>query len=459
MKALFNCHHEHMEWVETFFPDKNPYLLPIVNKPLLEYWLDFCAISSVTEVLILDSEYDARIAELIGDGSKWNLKIHYIGDNISSDCSQLHVHHSEYFNGEDAVLVLSGFFFQHYNQNSIPDFTVMAHPGWSMVSGGEGLMAVIPGEGLLQVESRVTPLSGLDAYYYLNMYILKEERDSYVIPGYMIDNGIYTGMNDVIPPSCRIDAPAVLGNNISLGQGCSLEGGVILGDKVVVDNRSVLAESLVLGNTYIGADLEFIGKIVYRGNVIDPETNTSVELLDAQLTGELRRLSFGYIVRVAFGWLGALVLILLMILPFILLVLLGVHPKRKGHILAEKTGGEFRKLAYPDFGKRTDSPLHRCFYNLSLGKFFFLFHVLTGNMRLVGDYPYQADGAAVEAFVRKNYPSYHAGVFSLSGLAEEDSSEVMRNIDDLYLQHNRSLRMGITIIVRSLIGRLFGVYA
>ena len=46
-------------------------LLPIAGKPILEYYIDFCNSLCVEEILILDSDYSAEVAQFIGSGRRW----------------------------------------------------------------------------------------------------------------------------------------------------------------------------------------------------------------------------------------------------------------------------------------------------------------------------------------------------------------------------------------------------
>ncbi len=457
MKAFINCHHDNMAWVEQFLPGENPYLLPIVNKPLIEYWLDFCSMIGVTDVMVIDSEYDVRLELFLGTGTKWNLNVQYHGDNTSSDCADFLLHHRAFLGDEHPVMVFNGLFFQHYNRNSLPDLDVLLKPGTPPITCGDGMMVFADGELRRIEECRITQISSIRRYYHLNQFILQEECDHYVIPGYKIENGIYTGMNNVIPPNCTIHPPAVLGNNVSLGSKCVLTGGSLLGENVIVDSRSVIGESVIMPNTYIGSDLEFIGKIVSHNSVIDPETDTIVNLLDAQLAGELvlsgrRQRSFGRFC----GWIFTVFLLLFMIVPYFIFLLLGARSAGKKKIFACSKKPLSRYTSYHFYPDCVDLPIYRYFKVLSLDKVPMLFQVLRWKMRLVGDYPYDAEEPGTEDFIRRNYQNYQPGAFWLSELHHTEENFLSILIDDLYFEHNHSLGMEFATIVRCLIGRLLG---
>ena len=141
-----------------------------------------------------------------------------------------------------------------------------------------------------------------------------------------------------------------------------LDGGVIIG-KVVIDNRSTLAESLVLSNTYIGSDLEFIGKIVYRNSVIDPSNDTKVDLQDLQLTGEVPPFRYCHCCLTSlFDWIMAFFLLIFLTVPFFLFLLIGVYPSCIRRIYAGKSKTGLSILSYPDFSGRKKSKRGRLFH-------------------------------------------------------------------------------------------------
>ncbi len=462
--ALINCHHEGMEWVGKFLPGENPYLLPVVNKPLLEYMLDYCLMCGVSEVVVIDSEYDVRVGEFLGAGEKWNLEIDYVGDRTERDFrAGLKRHHQTVGAGpETRVLVFNGLFLPHYDQRALVFPEMLLHLDVEEKSGpADGLGALEAGR-LFRLDCRISPIDGILAYYRLNMRILEHECDCFCIPGYKIENGIYTGMNVTFPPGCAIEAPAVLGNSVALGAGCRLKS-VVIGDNVIADSRSEITRSVVLGNTYLGADLEFCDKIVVHNHVTDPFSGTAVNLFDAQLAGELRFHGGSRLFNSLLSRCGALLLGTAMLLPWLLFLLWGVRSRGKGAFFAFSHLGktdriELRKIFYSKYPELIDFRKYRYFRALSLDKFVLLYEVFFGNLALVGDYLYDANDPWTEVFIRRNYAKYRAGVFSISELTAGDVSPAARLIDDLYLGHNRSIRLEFFIILRCLIARLFRNY-
>ncbi|MFA7232353.1 MAG: hypothetical protein WC071_13860, partial [Victivallaceae bacterium] len=77
MKCLINCRVKHSEWSRKYFYGINPYMLKIANKPLLEYFVEFCALSGVKEIRFVMEDSDTSVESFFQEGGKWDLKITY----------------------------------------------------------------------------------------------------------------------------------------------------------------------------------------------------------------------------------------------------------------------------------------------------------------------------------------------------------------------------------------------
>ena len=248
MKAIVipYAEQEKCAWAGEFFPGRSIASLPVCGKPILEYQLDECAKSGVTEVLVLDWGYDAALAERLGDGSRWGLKLTYRGADasLSSAPQKEDINHHAGFVGESDVRVIR-----------------------TNVVGG-----------------RV--IDSIAAYFEANLGILRNPGDL-VLPGYSAESGVYTGMNVVIKPGVEIEAPVMLGDNLRLERGVRISGGVVLGERAVVSRHTRIARSVIFDGTYLGPNMDVEGKIVAGRRVIDPAAGVFVDLVDAGLSSDL----------------------------------------------------------------------------------------------------------------------------------------------------------------------------
>jgi dTDP-glucose pyrophosphorylase len=71
MRCLIYAKTKDTAWLRDYFPDIEPYLLKIVNKPLLEYAMDFASLLGVNELRIVTDSSTKDIEAFFGTGAKW----------------------------------------------------------------------------------------------------------------------------------------------------------------------------------------------------------------------------------------------------------------------------------------------------------------------------------------------------------------------------------------------------
>ena len=231
------------EWVGEFFPGRSIAALPVCGKPILEYQLDECARKGVTEVLVLDWGYDVALANRLGDGARWGLKLTYTGSSAVGACESEIGRHAGFVGQSDVSFV---------RENSV---------------GGR-------------------LIDSLETYFEANFDVLRNPGDL-VLPGYSAEAGVYAGMNVVIKPSVEIAAPVAMGDNVHLERGVRISDGVVLGEGVVVSRQTRISRSVIFDGTYLGPNMEVAGKIVVGRRVIDPASGAFVDLVDAGLSSDL----------------------------------------------------------------------------------------------------------------------------------------------------------------------------
>ena len=57
---------------------QNKHLIPIANKPILHYAIEYCAQAGITDIGIVYSADSTAVPDAIGDGSQWGVRITYI---------------------------------------------------------------------------------------------------------------------------------------------------------------------------------------------------------------------------------------------------------------------------------------------------------------------------------------------------------------------------------------------
>ena len=405
MRGIFNINTAASSWAENFFPDCSLYTLPVAGKPLAEYYLDLCSKLGLESVRIIDFNFDLQWSQNLQAMNKWPLTIDYRGGQSGRDLQQLLLRHSDYC-GKDPLLIISGFLFVHYDIRTINTISFASiqeddHTGEGVFLYKNGRICRLPLE--------VTPINSIQDYFYLNFRVLHQEAN-YTLPAYKVEDGVFTGMNDVIMPNVNIAAPVLLGDNVLLQRDCELAGEVIIGQNVIVDNNCYLKSCIIFDHSFIGEGMELVNKIVSAQRIIDPFTEAFILIEEDCFVSVMRNI-----------WNLDAVYLADFLLAFLL-----VFCMTPLYLLAR-----FCKWI---FGKNS-----RLFQKLSLDRYPGLLRVLAFRRLLVGNSVLPENSA----------------VFSYSDSFSLARNEVQRALDDSYFRLHNNFYMRLSIIIKSLINRLF----
>jgi len=417
-------------------------LLPIANKPLVEYYIELCSCLHIHEFLILDSDYSEEAAARLGDGSRWSVKVIYRGASQQMTFQAIRKRQAAFLGTED-VLCFNGlvFPFCDYRTVCIEDLA----PGQEQPGDADlahGLYWFTP-EKCHASMLPVLPLSTYVDYFKCCQAVMQAENAFFPVPGYHVEAGIYTGMNVVFPPSCTVSSPAIIGNHVRLIDEMKLEGAVILGDRVMVDRRTTLRNAIVIDHTYVGSDLEIRDKIVCRDRIIEPESNTVLHLGADCLFMGVRSFRRGAGLRWAVDILLA-ILLLLWLTPWRLLFWTLARIKAVPRDFQSVSG---RLRQYPCYQLDPWKRSNLYFYKLMLDKYPLLFFVFSGELVLVGE----SIGRNPDALES----NYCPGVFCFSDTRAGSVDVLQQKLDDRYYRYNRSFWLALGCLWKTAINRLF----
>lgn len=405
MKGLFNINIDSACWTEEFFPESSLYTLPIAGKPLGEYYLDLCSKLGLESTRIIDFNFDLQWSQKLREMNKWPLQIDYRGGQYGRDLQKLLLRHREYC-GQDTLLIISGFIFVHYDIRTITSFSFATVQDDDC--SGEGVFLFRNGK-MCRLPLNFTPIRSIREYFELNFTILHQEA-CYTLPAYKVEDGVLTGMNDVILPNVEISPPVLLGDNVLLQRDCELAGDVIIGRNVIVDKDCYLKSCIVFDHSYIGEGMELMNKIISFQRIIDPFTGAYILIEDDCFVSDMRnfwQLNASFLL----DYLIALILVVCMT-PFYLI----------------------SRILKWFFGKNS-----RLFYKLSLDRYPGMLRVLSFRYPLVGN----------------SCSPGQTAVFSYSDSFSLARSIIQRELDDSYFRLHNHFYMRFSIIVKALINRLF----
>jgi len=459
MIAVFNTARA-CGWVKTLGGTPWP-LLPVANRPLLDYWMETCSEQGIRSVQIVLGEDAAQIEKFAGDGERWNVTIQYTF--ARPDENGIDYLKSVSCHWKNGLLYICGPFFlrrrQAFRSAGFQALEACRHdrvgePLFLFARSADGVADLLYGgagsaRGLEQIHIHPYILDGVSAYFNLNMKMVAGEFVRYAIAGFSGCDGSSIGYNVHTPPSSHLRSPILVGDDCRFCAMTSVGPNAVIGNHVIVDTFSELADCLILNDTYIGCNLEIRNKIVAGNRLIDPADGTMVEIDDSWLVAQNRpdmrtEDLFRYIVL----WIVALGLAVVQLVPFC-----GLYPI----LFITRTARFSRKqfndprtgyITLPVFHKLKNrkSIAFRIFRALSLDRFPWVLRVLRGKLSLCGQPPmrHPADDKII-----KQLPHYYPGAFSYQDYNKDSD----RLVDSLWYAHVRSLFEDVKILIKALVTR------
>lgn len=443
MRAILNLSQPPYSWLNEYFPGLNPYMIPFLSKPLIEFYIDFCYLSKVTEILVVQENFNSDLLNFLSDGSKWGITI---TNGISCQPSKLKeiLHRNSTFSPKSHFLFFNGFFFPFYNKKKPPIELYLHSFPTNRISIHNSPEAVkLP--CFEEIE-----LNSILRFFNLNMLLLSKFTEQLLMKGYKAESRVFMGMNNVVPRLSKLIPPFVVGDDVQVKDRAQLGPDAIVGDRCIIDSRSTISNSIVLDKTYVGADLVLDKKIIYRNNIIDPIAGFMVSFADSSFSSKLEGNLVSQWARQCITSLFAATFIFC-ITPFMLIFLLIGYPKKK-MISYKMATGSISSNPIP-FYEKDDTNKNTWFFKLSLDKFNPLWHAMLGRINLIGDTLWDVE---TQENLLQEYKDYRPGALTYSdsiGAIKTNTTESI--VDDLFYRHNRTLKSDILLILRTFLGKVF----
>jgi len=451
-----------LDWVPD--PDRRPWgLLPVGNRPVLEYWLEACVSLGIRGVRIVLGEGADLIEAYAGEGEKWGLQITY-SFQVPGEAPDAFPRRSpEQWRGDGLLFLCAPAFpLRSETPPRLPDHATSV---WKLNDNPVGFLTTDPAALDAFLNSKSPPLSsapdcGIQAssldtakdYFDLNMRMVDGEIRNYLAPGYSLKEDSCVGFNVVIPPSTRLQPPLMIGNNCRFQPLTVLGPGAVIGNQVVVDSQTELSSCVVLDGTYLGKNLEFQGKILAGRHLIDPESGVVLELEDPLLLGQVGAVDvLRENLRALAGKVPALLLFLAQA-PFFLfgclLLRLGGGGAFTNKQVLDRRG---HPLRIPAFSGKPGHPLAALFQALSLDRWPLIPFAIFGPLALCGHLPLPAEESDS---LRRSLPRLVPGVYADELLLPQPVPPLLREVYARNYLHSRSLSGDLALLFRVLFRRL-----
>ncbi len=471
MKALIDLSAS-LRWAAPLAPVPWP-LLPVGDRPWLEYALEACAGLKITEVRLLLDEGAFEIESWCGNGERWGLAIDYGFLRQETTLTAWLRRNPARWN--DGLFVLRGPVFLRKTGACAMELPA-AGSAWQAVDDDAGTLALLSrdhdalqrwmADDKLPPDSWAMPccapvaLTSLRDYFALNMELVDGAIERYLTPGYYAKDGAYLGYNVQVPPATELHAPLIVGNDCRFAPLCNIGPRVAIGNNVLVDTGSQLRNCVVLNGTYIGRQLELDGRIINGARLIDPEDGTVLDIADPWLLAAVhhdqnpgRWLRHGLAIAVA------ALMVMVQVVPWLVLYAAlrlsgqGCYRRRQVYRRTAGTASGWQFEAHPPSGL-----LPRLFRAFSFDRFPALLAVITGQLRLCGQ---ERLWVPEDNLLRDELPLYSPGVFSQADTSPADvlAPATARRAAALYTIHHDSLAENVRLFWRALVIRFVDAWA
>lgn len=326
-------------------------MLPVCNKPVMEYSIELCKKHSIKDVKINLHYLPEQIDKYFADGSKFGVNISYsIEKNLCGTAGALKRVKSNF---KETFLVLTGDSYHdvnltdllnyHKESNSIATLcvkkTTKNKKDWKTEITSDNKLRsikeaesfndeyvncgiyifepeifehmpdrthsslvedVIPAllEKNISVNCFITKndwdnIDSLEEYWSLNMRLCRND----LIDGQTAEklkDGIY------VHPSVKFSSlqienfkpPIIIGENTEICKGVKLEGPLVLGRELFIDENASLSNSVILSNTYVGKDVEIKDSVINKNYHLSVSANFGMYVDDDNVLKSHRLIPF-----------------------------------------------------------------------------------------------------------------------------------------------------------------------
>ncbi len=461
-------------WTAALGPAPWP-LVPLGNRPLLEYWFELSVDWGGADVHLVLGEGAEQIEAYAGDGSRWGLRIQY--GFLRDDRPPLSYLQHNPKQWRDGLLFLSGPLFPRRLTDS---GRILPLAGASYLYRGAGgtLCAVCtdaasfaalvegapaPVGAFRELGIEPEPLESIKDFFRLNMRLAGGEISRYLAPGYGAADGSCVGYNVVSPPSAEVATSVILGNDCHIGPLASVGPCAVIGNHVMVDQQAQLTRCVVLADTYVGRHVELREKIAVGHRLVDPEDGVVLELKDTWLlarlppVGEMRS-KVQEVCRAVTGGVLAFFVLCLQLVPFAIgygvlrLCRQGRFERRQVHGPRQQLRGVYE---FQPSDRSGDAFGVRLFYALGLDLTPRLAGAVCGQWWLCGHEPLRAPEANA---LRDELTAYFPAVFSYATARRGSNEPDVAAIEARCYIQNHGMLEDLRIIRTALVGRLRSLF-
>ena len=310
-------------------------LLPIVNRPFLEYQLELLKRHGVKELIFCVSYMSHVFEDYFGSGKKWGLKINYVHEKEPLGTGGA-IKNAEALIDEP-LLVLNGDILTDIDLTSLKEFhkknkamatialsrvkdptiyglvetdkkgkiqRFVEKPSWdevtvNTINAGIYLLEpqvldFIPKGNNFSVERGLFPdllakklplygyifkgywldIGSVDKYFQVHFDIMSRNVN-FPVPGNMLSDNLWAEKQFRRKKYMELKGRLVCGKNVRIGEHVKITGNVCVGSNVSVGDRASISDSIILDNSRVEADVRMERTLIGKKCVIEANSTVS----------------------------------------------------------------------------------------------------------------------------------------------------------------------------------------
>ncbi|MEO6183900.1 MAG: sugar transferase [Verrucomicrobiota bacterium] len=216
--------------------------LCILGNPFVFYWLEHFASSGVKEITLLCADRPNLLRELVGDGSRWGLRIEVLPELRELSASEALQKYSDSNSGEQSAVVIDH----------------------------------LPGLQNNIFNSYAEYFSAIRAWICKNPTRLQIGVNE-------VQPGVWVGMHSQISKSAQIIAPCWIGENVLIQEGVQLGPGAVLECGTVAEKGAEICESWIGKQTFVGGMTQVKHSLALGNTLVNFLNESEVKIADSFL--------------------------------------------------------------------------------------------------------------------------------------------------------------------------------
>lgn len=273
-----------MNRMQTYIPDlyqDSPAgMLPVVDKPLIEYTLERFAENGVNKITIAVNNKTKDYVKTLGDGIRWGIELDYINTDIFTELADYIENCAGTFCLIDGDMAIDSCIESMLENERAADLS----PAITYVEDANTAVEIIRfGAVRAILPSQVKEL--LTHFHAQNVTVLSNPNEDLVIAGHLrnLEQNIY------VQQGANANLEKVPGQNVFIGKlcdvhaSCQIQSNVVVGEGSVIDADVSLENTVILPNTHVGEQLDLTNCLVSSRWVFNVVTQGLIEISDNTL--------------------------------------------------------------------------------------------------------------------------------------------------------------------------------